>query len=63
MNSMKTFIYNFGGHIYETTTAFDDTYRQLKKEAEANGESISRQVVDGSKISNQHYCNGIWLDD
>ena len=60
---MKTFIYNFGGYTYESNEAFDDTYRQLKREAEANGEKITRQVVSGNKISNQHYVNGIWLDD
>ncbi len=60
---MKTFIYNFNGETYETTTAFDDTYRAMKREAEANGEPFSRQVVDGDKVINQHYSNGIWLDD
>ena len=60
---MKYFIYNFNGNIHETTTAFDDTYRKLKAEAVANGEPFSRQVVDGAKITNQHYTNGIWIDD
>jgi hypothetical protein len=41
---MKYFVYNFNGTIYETTTAFDDTYRQLKAECVANGEPFSRQV-------------------
>jgi len=60
-NIMKTFIYNFNGDIYETNTAFDATYRAKKKEAEANGESFTRQVVDGNKITNEIYVNGIWI--
>lgn len=61
---MKTFIYNFNGTTYETTEAFDDTYRAMKREAVANGEPFSRQVVTGDKIVNQHYHPaGIWLDD
>jgi hypothetical protein len=58
---MKTFIYNFNGDIYETNTAFDATYRAKKKEAEVNGESFTRQVVDGNKITNEIYVNGIWI--
>lgn len=58
---MKLFIYNFHGDIYETTTAFDATYRAKKAEAIANGESFSRQVVDGDKVTNEVYRNGIWL--
>ena len=59
---MKTFIYNFNGHIYETNVAFDDTYRQLMREAKANGETVTRQVVDGNKIINEYYHSaGIWL--
>lgn len=58
---MKTFIYNFNGIIYETTEAFDNTYRTMKKEAVANGEPFSRQVVDGDKITNEIYRNGIWI--
>ena len=58
---MKTFIYNFNGDIYETNTAFDATYRAKKKEAEANGESFTRQVVDGNKITNEIYVNGFWI--
>ena len=58
---MKTFIYNFNGDIYETNTAFDATYRAKKKEAETNGESFTRQVVDGNKITNEIYVNGIWI--
>lgn len=58
---MKTFIYNFNGNIYETTTAFDATYRTKKAEAIANGEPFSRQVVDGAKITNEIYRNGIWI--
>ena len=60
---MKTFIYNFNGTIYETNEAFDSTYRAMKKEAVANGEPFTRQIVCGEKITNQHYTNGIWLDD
>lgn len=60
---MKLFVYNFNGDIYETTEAFDATYRAKKAEAVANGESFSRQVVDDDKIVSQHYHNGIWLDD
>jgi hypothetical protein len=60
---MKTFIYNFNGIIHETTEAFDDTYRQLKAECVANGEPFSRQVIDGNKITNETYHNGIWLAD
>lgn len=59
----KLFIYNFNGEIYETTEAFDETYRAMKKQAVANGESFSRQVVCGDKVTNQHYNNGAWLDD
>ena len=57
----KLFIYNFNGDIYETTTAFDDTYRAKKREAVANGEPFSRQVVQGDKITNEVFVNGIWL--
>ena len=60
---MKTYIYNFNGTIHETTTAFDDTYRQLKAECVANGEPFNRQVVEGDKIINETYHNGIWLAD
>jgi hypothetical protein len=60
---MKLFIYNFHGDIYETTTAFDATYRAKKAEAIANGESFSRQVVDGDKVTNEVYRNGIWLTE
>ena len=63
VKNMKLFVYNFYGDIYETTEAFDDTYRAKKREAEANGEPFSRQVIDGDKITSQHYVNGIWLDD
>lgn len=59
----KLFIYNFNGEIYETTEAFDETYRAMKKQAVANGESFNRQVVCGDKVINQHYNNGTWLDD
>ena len=59
---MKTFIYNFNGYIYETNTAFDDTYRQLMREAKANGETVTRQVVNGDKVVNEYYHPaGIWL--
>ena len=60
---MKTFVYNFNGTVYETNEAFDATYRTMKKEAEASGEPFSRQVVCDGKIINQHYCNGIWVND
>lgn len=60
---MKTFIYNFYGDIYETNVAFDDTYRAKKAEAIANGEPFSRQVIDGNKITNEYYCNGIWIPE
>ena len=60
---MKTYIYNFNGTIYETTTAFDDTYRKLKAECIANGEPFSRQVVEGNKVTNETYHTGIWLAD
>ena len=60
---MKTYIYNFNGTIYETTTAFDNTYRKLKAECIANGEPFSRQVVEGNKVTNETYHNGIWLAD
>ena len=59
---MKTFIYNFNGDIYETTTAFDATYRAKMAEAKANGETITRQVIDGNKIANEYYHPaGIWM--
>lgn len=60
---MKYFVYNFGGQIYETTTAFDDTYRTLRNQALENGEVITRQVVDGDKVNNEYYHNGMWLDE
>ena len=60
---MKLFVYNFYGTIHETTTAFDDTYRKLKAECEANGEPFSRQVIDGDKITDEIYCNGIWIKE
>ena len=61
---MKYFVYNFNGYIYETTTAFNDTYRQLMREARVNGEKVTRQVIDGDKITNQYYHEaGIWLDE
>jgi hypothetical protein len=61
---MKLFIYNFHGDIYETTEAFDATYRMKAAEAIANGESFSRQVVDGDKIRNE-ICvgNGFWVPE
>ena len=60
---MKTYIYNFHGYIHETHEAFDDTYRQLMREAKANGEKVTRQVVDGNKVTDQYYHPaGIWLD-
>ena len=59
---MKTFIYNFNGDIYETTTAFDATYRAKMTEAKANGETVTRQVIDGNKVVNEYYHPaGIWM--
>ena len=60
---MKYFIYNFNGTIYETTEAFDDTYRKLKAECVANGEPFSRQVIYEDRIVNEAYYNGIWLPE
>jgi hypothetical protein len=61
---MKLFVYNFYGTIYETTEAFDDTYRKLMAEAKANGEPVSRQVVDGDKVTNEIYHPaGIWIPE
>lgn len=58
----KLFIYNFNGYIYETTEAFDDTYRRLKADAVANGEPFSRQVITGDKVINEKYhASGIWM--
>lgn len=61
----KLFVYNFNGEIYETHEPFDDTYRKMKAEAEANGEPFSRQVIAGDKITNQWYHSTarIWLDE
>lgn len=59
----KLFVYNFNGDIYETTEAFDATYRAKRNEALANGEPFSRQVVCGDKIVNQYYSNGCWFDE
>ena len=59
----KLFVYNFNGDIYETTEAFDATYRAKRNEALANGEPFSRQVVYGDKIVNQYYHNGCWFDE
>ena len=59
----KLFVYNFNGDIYETTEAFDATYRAKQREALANGEPFSRQVVYGDKIVNQYYRNGCWFDE
>lgn len=59
---MKLFVYNIGGYIYESNEAFDSTYRQLKAEALANGETITRQVVDGDKVTDEVYRNGCWID-
>jgi hypothetical protein len=61
-SDMKTFIYNFNGDIYETTTAFDATYRAKMAEAKANGETVTRQVIDGNKVVNEYYHPaGIWM--
>ena len=60
---MKNFVYNFGGMIYETTIPFDENYRKMKAECIANGEPFYRQEIDGEKIVNQVYVNGIWIDE
>ncbi len=60
---MKLFVYNFGGQIYESYEAFDDTYRQLRREAEASGIPYTRQVISGDKISNEVYYNGCWVPE
>jgi hypothetical protein len=61
---MKLFVYNFGGEIYESNEAFDDTCRAKLRQARANGEPITRQVIDGDKVSNQRYHPaGIFLDE
>jgi hypothetical protein len=59
----KLFVYNFNGTIYETTTAFDDTYRKLRDECLANGEPFSRQTIKGDTIRDEYYHNGCWLDE
>lgn len=60
----KLFIYNFNGYTYETTVAFDDTYRALMKEAKEKGEPVSRQIVCGGKVTNEVYHSaGIWLPE
>ena len=58
---MKLFIYNFGGTIYETYTAFDKTYYAMMKECRANNLPVSRQVVDGDKVTDEYEHNGIWF--
>ena len=63
LKAMKTYVYNFNGTIYETTEAFDATYRALKAQAVANGEPFNRQVINGDNITNEVYCNGIWLTE
>lgn len=60
---MKLFVYNFNGETYETTEAFDSTYRKMRDNAITNGEPFSRQVINGDKITNEKYVNGIWLDE
>ena len=57
------FIYNFNGDIYETYEPFDATYREKKKEAVANGEPFSRQVIKGDRIINQYFDNGVWFNE
>lgn len=59
----KLFVYNFNGTIYETYEAFDETYRAMKKEAIANGEPFSRQVITNEKIFNEYYVDGCWLTE
>ena len=58
---MTTYIYNFYGTIYETNEPFDETYRKLMREAKANGEPVSRQVIKGERITNERYINGMWF--
>lgn len=61
---MKLFVYNFNGTIYETTEAFDDTYRKLKAECVANGEPFSRQVIKGDTITDEFYHPaGMWIPE
>lgn len=56
------FIYNFDGTIYETTEAFDDTYRELKKSCIG---TPTRQVVkpDGKIICQVLKGGCIWLEE
>lgn len=58
---MKLFIYNFHGEIIESNEAFPAHVRAKIRECEANGEPMSRQVIDGDKIINEKRFNGIWL--
>lgn len=56
------FIYNFNGDIYESTEAFDDTYRAKKRECIANGEPFSRQAITSTgKVVDEVYCYGAWI--
>ena len=62
----KTFIYNFNNTILESHgEAFPPEYRRLKKEADAKGESYSRQVIypDGRIVNECYHPAGIWLPE
>lgn len=58
---MKLFIYNFHGEIIESNEAFTAEIRAKTRECFENGDPMSRQVIDGDKITNEKYYNGIWL--
>lgn len=62
----KTFVYNFNGTILESYgEAFPPEYRRLKKEADANGEPYSRQIIypDGRIVDEYYHPAGIWLPE
>lgn len=61
----KLFVYNFNGDIVEIfgKEAFNDEIRRKTRECYENGEPMSRQVIDGEKISNEKYFAGIWLPE
>lgn len=62
----KTFVYNFNGIILESYgEAFPPEYRRLKREADANGEPYSRQVIhpDGKIVDEFFHPAGIWMPE
>jgi hypothetical protein len=62
----KTYIYNFNGTILESYgEAFPDAYYALKREATANGDPISRQIVypNGKIVNERFHPAGIWLPE